>query len=328
MALSMQVDAVLQRSLLDNFNMVPPREMDKLLRLIARFCSRIISPIEYEEQIKKFGAATRLQARAWKRWALSSYYWGQLWRCIVSGGSAEEWKVYYDDVNLVLANLTKSDLPKLKRIRKTISLEHFEADVLERLRRELATVCWAIYHTRLRFLAKYDPALAPQDFVADMLEVGVRVLRRYEETASPEIALAYAKKAIRNHSVILINHYTAARRCRIERQEGCERDYNCRIVNSDQVRAASLPQDEILFSSIRFWLGPKYERYARAVIHLEPDFEEWVQAKRRRKYPTRMETLSRLAREWSGLSEAQVKGKLVPLLQDRLGDHLALSQPM
>jgi hypothetical protein len=307
--------------------------MQRLLRLIARFCSRIFSPSDYENQVKKLRPSTRLQARAWKRWALSSYYWGQLWRCVVSGGSPDEWGVYYEDVNLVVSNLAPSDKPKLKRVRKTIKLEHFEEDVFDQMRRVLLTTAWKTYHAKLRFLTKFDPAMAPQDFVGEMMEVGIKVLRRYEETASEEIALAYAKKAIRNHALIVINHYTAGRRCRIEQDSG-EREYHYRIINSSDI-TNSLPghQDEVLFSSIRLWLGPRYERYARAVIQQEPDFEAWVQKHwehkgRKTAYPQRSKTISRLAREWSGLSEAQVQSKLVPLLQDRLQDHLALSQPM
>lgn len=264
---------------------------------------------------------------------MSSYYWEQLWRCVVSGGSVEEWGVAYDDVNLVLSNLAPSDKPKLKRVCKTISLEHFDKDVFERMRRQLVSTAWKTYHAKLRFLAKFDPAMAPQDFVAEMMEVGIKVLRRYEETASEEIALAYAKKAMRNHALRIINHYTAGRRCRIESGSG-DREYHYRIVSNPRV-TNNLPghQEEVLFSSIRIWLGPQYERYARAVIQQEPAFEAWVQKHwrsrgRKTTYPKRSSTISRLAREWSGLSEAQVQDKLVPLLRDRLQDHLALSIPM
>jgi len=325
--LSIQVDEVLTRSLLDHFHQIPRCDMNRVIKLVAKFCARIVSPVEYEEQIKRLEPPTRVQARSWKRWALSSYYWAQLWRCIVSGESVEKWGVYYDDVNLVLSNLSRRDLKKLKKVKTRLCTSRFDEEVMEKLRDQLAAVCWDVYRRRLRFLTRCDPALSAQGFVSDLMEVGVRVLCRYEETASPEIALGYAKKAVRNHAVILIQHHMAERRRRIEKSDGNDRVYRMGTIVNDRVcsSAKSTSSDDLLFFSIRFWLGPAYERYARAMINLEPEFEAWVE-KGRATYPTRLNTLSRLAGEWSGLSEDQLKKDLAPLLQDRI--HLAFSGPM
>ena len=75
------------------------------------------------------GAEVRHAVRAWRQWALSSFYWGNLWRALISG-EAKRWRVRQDDVDLIYSYLRKTDLSRLEDLYYLQPVHRLSGDVI------------------------------------------------------------------------------------------------------------------------------------------------------------------------------------------------------
>lgn len=332
MQTSLFCQSPLLKSLVKHFTHVPTQKIDQVMKLVAKFTVGILDTDGLNKGLVPFELDVRQAVRAWRQWALSSFYWGNLWRAIITGDPTT-WKVYSEDVDLLRSYLSRADLRVIEDMYFVRSVSRLSADVIMDLQARLRKWAWALYHKHLRFIAQYDKGVTSEDLVGSVMEAGLRALRRYEHQGNPKKTLNYAKRAAQNEAINLIGRYTRRKRARIvATKKDPTRQYLCRTVSFEEVQpllekqAASDP----LYDHIRVQLGAEYERYARAILGEWPDFDEWVVATHdvdTDRLPRRK--LERLAREWSGITSEQARRHLGPLLFEKMRSetYLASSQP-
>jgi hypothetical protein len=301
------------------FSKLPILEQNTILKAMSRFTARLLGTREFDSFVKyRVSDEAYHLAKRWRRWALGSYYWGNLWRAVVSAKPPEQWGVWSDDVDLVLTELTQTDHRKLQSLRRRMTYHRFSAAVFDSMRRNLLKISNKLYRVKLRFLTRYDPTLSREDMVGDLMAVGIRVIRRYEHEGNAELAFNYAYRSMINYAGDLIDRHTSSRRCRILRSP---KENTPKVVSFEEFQMGpQTDQPEVLFLALNMHLGSKYEAYARAVLDFHPEFERWVMAKGNR-YPSTLRTRSTLARQWTGISSTELEVNLVPVLQERVERH-------
>jgi len=322
----------LLKSLVKHFSHLPTRNIDHVLQLVAQFTVGLLDTDSLNKELVRFDLEVRHAVRSWRRWALSSFYWGNLWRAVISGQS-KQWQVDQDDVALVSSYLRVADRRRLDDLYYLRSVGRLSPDVVMDLQNRLRKWSWSLYHKHLRFVSRYDKGLSSEDLVGTIMEAGLKALRRYEHQQNPNMTLNFAKRAARNTAINLIGRYTRDKRARLVPSTDPDRQYLCRTVSFEEVQPTLENQHAIepLFDTIRIQLGPEYERYARAILGKWPDFDEWVSQQHQtppEKLPPRK--LERYAREFSGLTTEQARKHLAPLLAEQLQgrSYFAASIPM
>lgn len=299
---------------------IPPSRLERVYRFIARYTARIIDTAQLNQLIKPLSLPLRKAVRSWRSWALSSYYWGNLWRALVAR-SANEWKAHPDDLELLNTYLRRDDIEQLRGLYFRMPVQRLPREVIDDLFLRLTKWAKCCYRRHLRFITRYDTALSEEDLVATLLVAGIRTLRRYENEGNPTKALNYAKRAIQNEAFNLINRYTRGKRARLVREKNNpDRQYLCRTVSYECLSSILQhePRPNPLMAHIRAQLGPSYEQYACAILG-SADFDEWLSTT----YRVRAERLPRQklqqrACEWAGISQIQLEENLVPLLAEQL----------
>lgn len=322
------------KSLVKHFSHIPTRNIDQVMQVIARFTVGLIDTHEMNQELAQFELEVRCAVRLWRHWALSSFYWGNLWRAIIAG-DPERWKVHPEDTDLIKSYLRREDHAKIDDLYFFRSVGRLSHDVVMEIQQKLRKFAWSMYHKYLRFVAKYDKGLSSEDLVASIMEAGLRALRRYEHQDNPLKTLNYAKRAAKNEAINIIGRNTRIKRARIVAASASnpDRQYLCRTVSLEEVQPLLENQhaSDPLYDYIRVQLGPEYERYARAILGEWPDFDAWVATTHEvapEKLPRRK--LERFAREWSGITTEQARRNLGPLLVEKLRveeTYFAFSQP-
>lgn len=300
------------------------------MRLVAQFTVGLIDSRQMKDRLKHCRTPMVLAATAWRRWALGSYYWGSLWRAVVTE-DPERWQVHPEDVELIRSQLKAAEKRELRDLYMFRSVERLQPEILMDLHRQLQSCAWKTYHTKLRFVSRHDPGLPAEDIVADLLEVGFRALRRYEHQQDPQKTLNYARRSVVNRANSLAAYYSRPRRARLVASDDPGREYACQVVSFSTIQDAleHQPAKDSLFDKIRIELGPRYEGYARALLGQWPDFDAWVVSKHKKRPEKLPEAVvEQCARRFSGINEWQAQTQLGPLLAETLGrDYLACSQP-
>jgi hypothetical protein len=332
---SLDSESRLVYSFVNNFRTVPEEELDQAVNIAVRFTARVLDPQGFQEALEDLHPETVKGLRSWRRWASQSYYWGTLWRGVVSG-YPEGWGASPRDVALIQQHLSDEDRAQVKELRGKFHLSRFTSAELRKIYKELERYCWSLYHggmTSLRYFSVYDSLFNADDIVIDLLEAGMLSLWGCEETGEGTLyALNYAKQSVKNHALYLMEKHTFAKRSHfIPNGEG---GLTHRHVDYDslfnEVARESVP--ESLFTEIRIQLGPQYERYARAVLGYDPEFDNWVMSHhinnkscyprpQRRKWFPKTKTISKLAERWVGLQRhgtETLQRELAPLLVERL----------
>jgi hypothetical protein len=301
------------------------------MRLVARFTVGLIDTDGLNRELAGLDLGVRHAVRSWRQWALSSFYWGSLWRAIVADDPAT-YKVDREDFDLIKSYLRRVDHQQVQEMYFLRSVGRLSLDTISDIQTKVRKWAWALYHKHLRFISRYDGGLTAEDLVGSIMEAGLRALRRYEHQQNPKKTLNFAKRAAKNEAINLIGRHTRDKRARIVRTvNDPTRQYLCRTVSFEEVQPTLENQHatEPLFDTIRIHLGPEYERYARAILGEWPDFDEWVSSKHATE-PERLpqRKLERFAREWSGITTEQAQRNLAPLLAEKLGGYLVSSHPM
>jgi DNA-directed RNA polymerase specialized sigma24 family protein len=329
---SLLCQSPLLKSLVKHFTHVPTQKIDQVMKLVARFTVGILDTDGLNKGLVPFSLDVRHAVRAWRQWALSSFYWGNLWRAIVTNDPAT-WKVHREDVDLIRSYLSRSDLACIEDMYFVRSVSRLSAEVIMDLQVRLRNWAWVLYHKHLRFIAQYDKGLSSEDLVASVMEAGLKALRRYEHQNNPKKTLNFAKRAAKNEAINIIGRYTRRKRARIvATKDDPTRQFLCRTVSFEEVQPILEKQvaSDPLYDYIRVQLGHEYERYARAILGEWPAFDEWVATTHdveTDRLPRRK--LERFAREWSGITTEQARRNLAPLLVEKIreSDYLASSQP-
>jgi hypothetical protein len=302
------------------------------MQLVARFTVGLLNTDELNRELARFELGVRHAVRSWRQWALSSFYWGNLWRAIISG-EPERWRVHPEDSDLVKSYLRVADRRKIDDLYFFRAVGRLSHDVIMDIQQKLRKWAWSLYHKHLRFIARYDKGISSEDLVGSVMEAGLRAMRRYEHQDNPQKTLNYAKRAAKNEAINLIGRHTRDKRARLVPSKDPDRQYLCRTVSFEEVQPTLENQHAIepLFDTIRIQLGPEYERYARAILGEWPDFDEWV-ATQHETMPERLprRKLERFAREFSGITTEQAREHLAPLLAEKLQSrgYFASSHPM
>jgi len=322
-------------SLVKYFADLPTKILDRVMRVVSRFTVGLIDTQGLNRDLTSFSVEVRKTVRRWRSWALSSFYWGNLWRAVITN-DAERWQVDPLDVELVHSYLRQADKKQIVTMYYLRPVSRLDNNVILDLQQRLRKWAWLLYHKHLRFISRYDTGVTAEDLVGSVMEAGLRAMRRYEHQDNPKKTLNFSKRAAKNEAINLIGKHTRDKRARIvATPNDPERKYLCRTVSLEEVEPQIRQRTTAanpLFSAIRVQLGAEYERYARAILGLWPDFDEWVSEHYKQpaeKLPRRK--LERAAREWSGITMEQAQQNLAPLLAEQLqqkSGYLALSQPM
>ncbi|NIV34184.1 MAG: hypothetical protein GWN58_33455 [Anaerolineae bacterium] len=333
MQTSLRCQSPLLKSLVKHFAHVPTKQIDHLMRLVARFTVGLLDTDGLNRELAGFELEVRHAVRSWRQWALSSFYWGSLWRAVVADDPLS-YQVDPEDYDLIKSYLRRADLQQVQDMFYLRSVGRLSPEVVLEIQQKLRKWAWALYHKHLRFIAFYDKGVTSEDLVGSVMEAGLRAMRRYEHQYNPKKTLNFAKRAAKNEAINLIGRHTRDKRARIvPAKNDPTRQYLCRTVSYEEVQTSMENQtaSEPLFATIRVQLGPEYERYARAILGAWPAFDEWV-ASQHATMPERLpqRKLERFAREFSGITSQQAKENLAPLLAEQLRgwDYLASSQPM
>lgn len=330
---SLRCQSPLLESLVKHFTHIPTQKIDQVMRLVARFTVGLIDTDGLNKGLVMFELEVRHAVRSWRQWALSSFYWGNLWRAIIADDPAA-WSVHQEDVDLIRSYLRRTDQQQISQMYFIRSIGRLSLDTVLDLQNKLRKWSWALYHKHLRFISRYDKGVTSEDLVGSVMEAGLRALRRYEHQLNPKKTLNFAKRAAKNEAINLIGRYTRSKRARlIATTNDPNRQYLCRTVSLEEVQPLLENQhaSDPLYDYIRVQLGPEYERYARAILGEWPDFDAWVASEHAvvpEKLPRRK--LEKFAREWSGITTEQAKRNLGPLLAEKLqaASYLACSQPI
>lgn len=320
------------KSLVKHFAHIPTKEIDHVMKLVARFTVGLLDTDGLNRELSRFDLGVRHAVRSWRQWALSSFYWGSLWRAVVADDPLT-YNIWLDDFDLIKSYLRRVDLQQVQEMYFLRSVGRLSPEVVLEIQQKLRKWAWALYHKHLRFIARYDQGLTSEDLVGSVMEAGLRAMRRYEHQDNPKKTLNFAKRAAKNEAINLIGRYTRDKRARLVPSTDPDRQYLCRTVSYEEVQSSleDHSASEPLFDTIRVQLGPEYERYARAILGAWPAFDEWVASQHSaeaERLPQRK--LERFAREFAGITTEQARENLAPLLAEQLRgwDYLASSQPM
>ena len=333
MQTSLRCQSPLLKSLVKHFAHVPTRQINHVMQLVARFTVGLLNTDDLNRELARFDLGVRHAVRAWRQWALSSFYWGNLWRAMIVDDPSS-YKIERDDFDLVKSYLRRVDLQRVQEMYFVRSVGRLSADIILDIQQKLRKWAWALYHKHLRFISCYDGGLTSEDLVGSIMEAGLRALRRYEHQRNPKKTLNFAKRAAKNEAINLIGRHTRDKRARlVVSKNDPNRQYLCRTVSFEEVQSSLENQSasDPLFDTIRVQLGLEYERYARAILGAWPAFDEWVASQHAiaaERLPQRK--LERFAREFSGITTEQARNNLAPLLAEKLRgwSYLASSQPM
>jgi len=309
------------RSFVTHLAELPPPNQGLALQAACRLTASIITTRQFDAVTATLPRPQRKRVRNWRRWAVGSYYWGSLWRCLVTEDDPADWHVWPQDVTYVLENLTGQDRETLQRSKGQVPTRRFSHRRLKRLMTDLNRYCHWLAYSKLSFVSRYDRGMDQEDLQADLLEVGIRTLRRYEHEGDCLKALNFAKRAVHNWAINLITRHTASKRTRLLVHNREEREFQARSVSWEEVgeivpdTMAVQPLPATLV--IRHRLGPLYENWALAVLGHWPEFEEWVTLWGS-KDPQRLrpQELNELACRWVGLETKDVEQKVGNLLQE------------
>jgi hypothetical protein len=323
-------------SFVNNFRTVPEEELDQAVNIAVRFTARVLGPSGFQEALEDLHPETVKALRSWRRWASQSYYWGALWRGVISG-CPEGWGASPRDVALVQQHLSDEDKASVRQLQGKFHLSRFSSSELQKIYKGLERYCWSLYHGRLRslrYFSVFDAMFYADDIIIDLMEAGMLSVWGCEETGEGVLyALNYAKKSARNHAIYLMEKHTYAKRTRFFTDENGR--YSPRHINYDSLfnQSARESVPEVLFTEIRVQLGPKYERYARAVLGYDPEFDNWVMGhhinnktcylrrRDRKEFPQQTRTISKMAEKWVGIPKWEsesLKLELAPLLIERM----------
>jgi hypothetical protein len=302
------------------------------MKLVARFTVGLLDTDGLNRELVRFDLEVRHAVRSWRQWALSSFYWGNLWRSVVADDPLT-YNTKLEDFDLIKSYLRRADLQEVHDMYFLRSVGRLAPEVVLEIQQKLRKWSWALYHKHLRFIARYDKGVTSEDLVGSVMEAGLRAMRRYEHQHNPKKTLNFSKRAAKNEAINLIGRHTRDKRARLIPSNDPTRQYLCRTVSYEEVQTSLEDQtaSDPLFDTIRVQLGPEYERYARAILGAWPDFDEWVASQHdtaAERLPQRK--LERFAREFSGITTEQAREHLAPLLVEQLQgwDYLASSQPM
>jgi hypothetical protein len=309
-------------SLIDYLETVPAKDLEIIAPLLCRYTARIATENEFYGTIrKKLPVESRNAVKLWRRWALSSYYWGDLWRALV-GDTKSRKKIDPADIRYIMQNLTERDKERLQKKQGKIPTHRFSEETFKKLLKKITKQCEHLAWMKLRFISKYDQGVSQEDFVNELVEVGIKTLHRYEAEGNEQKALNYAIRSIKNSACNHITRFTTAKRARVINRHGeGGREYESLSISMEALSAA--PPLEMISSSndpletIRYRLGPAYEHYALAVLGRWPEFDRWVEEwVGKNPYRLNSSTLGKLACQWTELPEEDVRQKLGGYLRE------------
>lgn len=289
-------------------------------RAIAQFTARIITTArEINETAWAVSTETRRKLNAFRNWTDSSDYWGELWRVMVKVRNPLKYDVDPADAAWIYRYLKRKDVVVLERIQGfgLIPTKRFGPRRMNRLLRELTRHCRYVAHRKLSFISKYDPGLSLEDMISDMVEVGLKTIRRNENWGNPLLAINHAKRAAYNRAINIIKAHTTQKRARLINTGNGEREYSSVLTSLTNLGIVErhTPIDDLI-ERISIRLGPNHEHYARCVLGTMPHFDEWVKewVGREPKNISPPE-LGILARSWVGLTQTDLEENLAGLLE-------------
>lgn len=286
----------------------PTEEVKPALVLIAKFTSRAIDSSTFNKATLSFSRGTRRGLKNYRRWAHASSYWASLWRAVVDPACLDASAVEPQDVILIRAFLPGAYRRMLKHKRhlvKRMGQEEFES-----LLAEITTCAKSYAWRKLRFITKYDPQWTQDDFINELVEVGIRVVRRYEDQGMERLQLLnYARRAIHNTTINFVMEYKRVKRARLV--EGTCGD----IWRTTTTSLEALPggvEDKRVGPPVL--VDPKVVAYSQAVVGLDPKFHKWIRH-RCCLDPLKLseDSLRVLARRWVGVSTQQIKHQFAEL---------------
>ena len=308
----------LQQSFSTYLPAIPEENKVPVYRLVSRFCAKLISGKVVDRMIRQFARDVRTQVRAWRHWATSSYYWGRLWRALV-GSDVDG--VHHEDMTFVQNHLSPTDRARLRLMYYTESTKTLTREETDNLQKYLRGHCWGVFNKRLRFVARYDQGISPEDLVSELMTHGVRTMRRYEHLPYLQV-WNYTRAAVENHAINLIKRHTASGRAHLLPGDGKEREFDCRVRSYEEQTSAlgKAAAKEALNAVVRRELGTNYADYVEALLGQRPDFDRWVETSKKYKCLDIVPSsrLHQAACQWAGISPSEIERDLAPLLMARV----------
>lgn len=209
---------------------------------LGRYAARLTRSREFNRLIKRLPPAAHQRLRESKQRVLdrSDYFLTRLWRAVyehVRYGLkvevvADQFEVRPDDISLVLRSLSGRD--RLVILRSRMQVERLADEQRQQLVKEIRRHAHRLVR-RLRFIAKYDPAISLQDLENGLVEEGYSALQQYEHFGPRRLGkiLNFVRSSMSNRSINAINFHTSRSRAAVSsdlvyRCPQCEHEFRLR----------------------------------------------------------------------------------------------------
>jgi hypothetical protein len=181
----------------------------------AAHLMRVAKKLEVDREFREF--RRRIDGNPYA----SSRLWRACWTTINGqpNRALQRYDVEAEDVEWVLASMPVSHLMRIEEAAAGEWIERPDYLAIQREVMSMEPYCKR-YVKKLKFIAKYDPAMTLTDFEHDMLAAGLAAAYRSDHRTTDLTWLRnIAWRSATNYAVSIIKHHTTKARQRIERQQ-------------------------------------------------------------------------------------------------------------
>jgi hypothetical protein len=307
---------------------------------------------EYRDRIKELSKpAYDLFYKEVRNFVKSSFECRKIWRAVrhslFSGDSFQKAATQFDadleGMKLVWSAVGEEDRARITEASKKDQYGFLDEKTMVELVTQLDKYCGKVSYLKLRFLSDNDNSFDLADLRSELLAHGIQVVRLYEHTRDLKMIENFAKAAIQNHAINLIQHFTSESRacvknatvgcgtcifCLTDKPQRCPQavaDYRVTTLSMEGLAVGSLGRvsseaeersmTESLLSTLKEGASPEFQRVVDFVFGAssESQFESWL-------LDTEKLTVDDLSNSPKRLVKALCK--YLDLPQKKVSDHL------